>query len=240
MRIPVNPNNSVIYKARQIPYFWACATAGLAVYPLAIAFVAPVLALMIAMDELMISAVVQVSPYIARAAFVAVTAICTGSAIGLLQKHIVRSHFNIDLGRWRLVSVLGAGVACGVIWYSLENEDYLLRLMRNPLGDRLCLSYDSLSSLINYPMIQFAFVLSAMQMVYLIRFVRSVWLWLAANVAAGALFLWLFVYAFVGESLMSWLIAAIAQALLVGIAMSYLMTRRRRGGKAKRKDSSCT
>ena len=82
-----------------MPYFWACATAGLAVYPLAIAFVAPVLALMIAMDNLMIPTGIQGSRIITRAAAVAVMAICTGSAIGLLQKHIVRSHFKMDLDR---------------------------------------------------------------------------------------------------------------------------------------------
>lgn len=136
--------------------------------------------------------------------------------------------------------MLGAFVAFGVLWYSLENDEYLFRLMRITLGDRYYLSYDLMRSFINYPMIQFAFGLSAMQTVYLYRFVRSVWLWLAANVAAGALFFWLFAYAFVEESLMSWLVAAIAQALLVGIAMRYLMTRRRRGGKAKRKDSLST
>jgi len=112
--------------------------------------------------------------------------------------------------------------------------------MRNPLGYRYYDYYDYMSSLLNFPMIQFAFLLSAMQAVYLYRFVSSAWLWLAANVAAGALFFWLFVYAFVEASLMSWLVAAIAQALLVGYAMRCLMTRRRRGGKAKRKASSST
>ena len=85
-------------------------------------------------------------------------------------------------------------------------------LMRIPLGYRYYDYYDYMSSLLNFPMIQFAFLLSAMQAVYLYRFVSSAWLWLAANAAAGALFFWLFVYAFVEASLMSWLVAAIVSS----------------------------
>ncbi|MYD11725.1 MAG: hypothetical protein F4X02_16980 [Chloroflexi bacterium] len=239
MRIPINRANSVRYKARrrQIPFFWACTSAGLAVYPLAIALAAPAIALMAAIGNSMTPSASQESGSFGRAIFVAVTAICTGSAIGILQKQLVSRYFNVDLRRWRLLSVIGTCVAFGVIWYSLENEDCLLGMMRNPLGDRFYEFYGFMSSLIYIPMIQFAFLLSAIQVVYLRKVVRSSWLWLAANVAAGALFFWLFAYAFVGESFMSWLVAAIAQALLVGFAMRYLMTQRRRGGKVKREET---
>lgn len=238
MRIPFNIANAVRFKVRQMPFYWACIFAGLVVYPLAIALAAPEIALMAAIGNSMTPSASQESGSIGRAILVAVAAICTGSAIGILQKQLVSRYFNVDLRRWRLVSVLGVCFAFVVIWYGVENEECLLRLMRNPLGDRYYEYYGFMSSIIYFPMIQFAIMLSALQAVYLYQYVRSVWLWLAANVTAGALFFWLFVYAFVEASLMSWLVAAIVQSLLVGYAMRYLLTHRRRGRKTKREENA--
>jgi hypothetical protein len=238
MPISYNPANAIQYKEPNLPYLTACVLAGLAVYPLSIALAAPVIALLAAVRNTIFSNDSQILVSLESAILVAVAAAGIGSAIGWLQKKIVSSHFNVDLGRWRLISAFGACLAFWLIMHLVGNKDCLLETMRDPLGDRFYDYYYIMLSFIYTPMIQFAFLLSAIQAIYLYRYVRSAWLWLAANVAAGALFFWLFVYAFAGESFMSWLVAAIVQALLVAYAMRYLLTGRRRGGKAKRKDAS--
>ncbi len=236
MRIPINLANSVRYKARQLSFSTACIVAGLAVYPLSIALAAPVITVLAVIRNTFFAPESHFMNSNEFAIVVGVGAASVGLAIGLLQKQIVGNHFGVDLRRWRLISALGACVACAVIVYIVENKVILLAAMRSPLGDSYYDYYLFMLSLINTPMIQFAFVLSAIQTLFLYRYVRSAWLWLVVNLAAGALFFWLLLYAFGGASFISWLVAAIAQALLVAYAMRYLMTQRRRGGKVKRED----
>ena len=238
MRIPINLANSVRYKARQLPFSTACIVAGLAVYPLSIALAAPVITVLAVIRKTFFAPESHFMNSIEFAIVVGVAAASVGLAIGLLQKQIVGSHFGVDLRRWRLISALGACVAIAVIVYIVENRVILLAAMRSPLGDSYYDYYQFMLSLIFTPMIQFALVLSAIQTLSLYRYVRSAWLWLAANVVAGALFFWIVIYIFGSTSFMSWLVAPIAQSALVGYAMRYLVTQRRRGGKAKREETS--
>lgn len=240
MPVPHNAANSVRYKKSNLQYLPACILSGLLVYPLAIAIALPLLFLLNAIYEMAYPAGASLQdPWVINAytsVAVSLALFCGGFAIGLFQKHLVMRYFNVNLAKWRLVSMGGACLAAWIILHTYENKECLLETMRGPLGDRYYNYYDFMLSFIYTPMIQFAFLLSAIQAIYLYRYARSAWLWLAANVAAGALFFVLFVYAFLDASILSWFVAAIAQALLVGYAMEYLMMRRRRGGKAKRKD----
>ncbi len=242
MRIPINLANGVRYRARELGFAPVCVLAGLAVYPLAIVLAVPGAILLSVSDDIALLAGLSVAdPFLTMvysAVLVFVAAASIGLAIGLLQKNLVRRYFKVDLGRWRLVSMLGACVASVIIVYMIENEDCLIGLMRSPLGDRYNDYYGFMLSLIQVPMIQFTLVMSVIQAVWLFRHIRSSWLWLAANILAGTLFFWLLAYGFGVPSFLSWLVAAIVQALIAGHAMQFLLTQRRRGGKAKRDDSS--
>lgn len=240
MRIPLNLANSVRDRARKLRYLPACILAGLMVYPFSLAFALPLMALLYALSETAFPLVPNLSDSAYRTVAVSLAFASSGFVIGLLQKSLIKRYFSVNLARWRLVSIIGACVAGWIILNTYENRDCLIVMMRSPLGDRYYDYYPFMLSLFYTPVIQFAFVLSAMHTLYLYRYVRSAWLWLVANVAAGALFFWVFVYAFVDTSFMSWLVAAIVQAMLVGYAMRYLMTQRRRGRKAKRDDASIT
>ena len=230
---PFNPANSVRFKEPNLPYLPACVFSGLVVYPLAIVLTIPLLFMATTIYSMAnptgqfvqnLSVAKALRVFVVSSGFA-----CSGFAIGLLQKHLVMRYFNISLSRWRLVAMIGACLAGWFILYASDFRDILLATMRGALGDHFDDYYSFIRSFIYNPMIQFTLILSAMQTVYLYRYLRSAWLWLAANVAAGALFFWLFVYALGSVSVLSWLVAAITQAAdSWSMQCEFLLTRRRR------------
>lgn len=238
MPIPHNPAITARYREPILPYAPACILTGLLVYPTAIVLAIPLLLMACAIYSMAYPTgqfIQDRSLAEALRVFVVSTGfVCSGFTIGLFQKHLVKRYFRVNLSRWSFVSMIGACLAGWFILFASDHRAYLLATLAGALGDHFNV-YDSfMRSIIKTPMIQFTLILSALQTVYLYRYLRSAWIWIPANVAAGALFFWLFVYAFANESFVSWLVAAITQALLVGWAMEFLMTRRRRGGKVKR------
>ena len=176
-----------------------------------------------------LQASVQRSPRADPILLASVGFVCVGFLIGLLQKQFGQAVLQGRLGA--MASRLNArGMrrrydSCTQI----ENIDCLIGLMRDPLGARFYDYYDFMQSLIYAPMIQFALVTSALQTAWLYRYVR-IGVAVACRECFGrpTIFLAVCVYAFGGLSFMSWLVAAIVQALIVGHAMRFLLTQRRR------------
>ena len=146
-----------------------------------------------------------------------------GFAIGLLQRSVIKRYFHMEVKNWRRTTLIGGMIAAPVMVGAID-------VMSNYVGQHYWQlmesgQYHVFNTILSVmPMVVYVFVLSAVQVIILRRYVQHAWLWIMANTVAGFMFSMVVNQAF-DPGISNWLLAAIAQGAVTGFAMLWLLHR---------------
>ena len=157
-------------------------------------------------------------------------------SVGLLQARMVKRHFHIELQSWKRASAIGGAVATLAVLFTMVALDAHMNAYSWQL--REFGGFQTMDTIMHIaPMTLYVSIMSVVQAFVLRRYVRDAWLWILANAVAGFMFSMVFVNAF-SPSVWNWLLAAIAQGAITGFAMLWMLTRLTKDNQDDAADSS--
>lgn len=143
-------------------------------------------------------------------------------AVGLLQARVVKRYFRYELQHWKRATAIGGAIAIPVMLVVMIVLD---AYMANNWQLREFGGFETMNMIMSIaPMTLYVSIMSVVQAFVLRKYVRDAWLWILANAVAGFMFSMVFVTAF-SPSVWNWLLAAVAQGAITGFAMLWMLQR---------------